>query len=374
MRVKIQGFLNNNHSWAIVNQNIGRALIKKGHQVDFIPTDQGEAFPDDLKPHLRENINEFYSVAISYTAPINWQHYLSGATKNKFGLWTWEYRGSLDKNGNRYPTFPPGFAKCHQYVDKILAPSNFARDTFLDNKVSADKVIVVPHGIDFEQFSTTAKYPLQTKRKYKILANIAQPHLRKNIPSLFESFGRAFTNKDDVCLVCKVYLKNKKDDGSQLDVDFWKIFNDFKKKYPNHAPIEVINKFIPNIAELYNACDILYTTSFCEAYYMPGCEVFGADRIFNICPNYGGQLDFLNDQNSLLITGKEIQADRRMQYWTPNVQAVVFQVNLDDACQKLQYAIKNYDDLSKKFIPEMEKVKIKYSWDVVVDQILGLCE
>lgn len=372
MKVKIQGFLGQLHSWAIVNQNIAREFIRRGHEVHLISTDGLKHLPPDLVPFIRSQPDRDYDFQCSYTAPVNFSNYLSYGSKNKFGIWVYEFRGSLDNNNVRIPTFPQGFTRYCSFPDKILAPSSFARDIFLDNKVPEHKVTVIPHGINLEEYESKEIYPVQTKRKYKILANIAQPHLRKNLPGLFEAYGRAFKkNNDDVCLVCKVYLDNKKKDSSSFDVNFWDILNDFKKKYPNHAPVEVINKFIPNITTLYNACDIVFTMSLAEGFYMPGLEAMCLNKI-NIAPNYGGQLDFMNNQNSLLINGKEIRADKRMQYWNSNVQAVVFEPDVDCAAEKLKNAVKNYDVLLNEYKLSMQQIKIQYSWKNVVDKIMNL--
>jgi glycosyltransferase involved in cell wall biosynthesis len=106
---------------------------------------------------------------------------------------------------------------------------------------------------------------------------------------------------------------------------------------------------------------------------MPGLEGFAANKIV-VAPRYGGQLDYMNDDNSILIEGKEIRADMRMQYWEPSPYAKVFEPNTDDCATKLKDLIKNYDDYFKKFSPKMQELVKKYSWTKVAERIVGLCQ
>ena len=116
---------------------------------------------------------------------------------------------------------------------------------------------------------------------------------------MFEAYGRAFNNKDDVCLTMKVVPK-REGSPQPFDVDFYQILKDFKLKYPKHGEIEIITDFIEDIALLYNSCDAVFTMSHGEGFYLPGLETLGASKL-NIAPKHGGQLDFLSDQNFYLL-------------------------------------------------------------------------
>lgn len=360
MKVCFEQFLSKNHSWSIVGQSLARSLIRAGHEVDLKSTNGYEHFPEDLKPYVKEQLHQNYDMQLSYTAMINFPNYLSHGNKNRFGIWNYET-----------PILPEGFAKFYKATSKFLPSSEFSKQIFMQNHIPEEHMTVVPHGIDLEQFKTTEKFPLKTNKKYKILANIAQPHIRKNIPGLLEAFGKAFTKNDDVCLVAKVVIKSKKE--MQFEVSFLDVLSDFKKRYPNHAQIEIINQFIPNIATLYNACDIVFSMTHTECFWLPGIESFAANKL-TIVSNYGGQLDFMNENNSLLVNGKLERAPRAMQYWVSSPYAATFIPNIDEAAVKLKYAVQNYDELLQKFSPSMKETASKLTWDHAVDQIIGLCK
>ena len=281
----------------------------------------------------------------------------------------------------------------------MLPSSQFASDIFIKNGVPKEKVVTVPHGINIDEYSSKEVYNLKTTKSRKILANIAQPHIRKNLEGLFESFGRAFNKNDDVCFVVKVSakkveenkplkfiksiraakkvnLKKQKEETGKVhsfDVDFWSIYNNFCKKYPNHAEVEIISDFLPTMVPLYNAVDIVYTMTRAECFYLPGLEGLVTDNLV-IAPNWGGQLEYLNKGNSLLISGKEVRAPKDMQYWTSSPYAAMFEPDIDDGAAKLQLAVNNYDNLISKFRPGMVEQVVRLTWDNVAKQIVNLCE
>jgi glycosyltransferase involved in cell wall biosynthesis len=377
MKICWFGYLSKNHSWSLVGQNICRELIKLGHHVDMFSTNGNTYFPEDLKPNLKGFIEENvqanentigkivngkldnnYDCQLSYTALKNFDNYFRLGNKNRFGIWNYETT-----------VLPKAFAKYANSVDKVLPSSEFSKRVFTDNGMDPNKQIIIPHGVHLDRFSNLGKYPLKTKKKYKILANIAQPHLRKNLPGLFDSYGKAFTKEDDVCLVLKV---SKKSPQPGNDISFNDIYNNFRNSYKGHGEVEVIDEFIVDIETLYNSCDIVITMSHAECFWMPGLEGFAANKIV-VAPRYGGQLDYMNDDNSILIDGKEIRADMRMQYWEPSPYAKAFEPSTDQCAEKLKDLVKNYDDYFKKFSPKMRGLVQDYTWTKVAERIIGLC-
>ena len=377
MKVCWFGFLGKNHSWSIVAQNLSRELIRMGHKVDLFSTNGIEHFPEDLKPYLKGFVEETntvtadnfyenvaskldrrYDMQLSYTALRNFCNYFVRGDKNRFGIWNYETT-----------ILPTAFAKYYKCVDKVLPSSQFSKKVFTDNGMPVDHQIVVPHGIYLDRFANLGKYPLNTQKKYKILANIAQPHLRKNIPGLLRAYGKAFTKKDDVCLVLKV---SRKSPTPGFDVPFNDIFARWQKEFPQHAEVEIIDKFIVDIETLYNACDVVFTMTHAECFWMPGLEGFAANKVV-VAPRYGGQLDYMSDENSILIDGREIRADNRMQYWEPSPYARVFDPDVNRAAEKLRHLITNYDDYLKKFSPGMQEIANKFTWENAAKQIVSLC-
>lgn len=370
MRVIFRQFFGTNHSWAVVGKALAKAFIERSHHVDIFSTNGIQYFPDDLKPNLigyQDGATLYgklpdnnYDMAFSYTALKNAPQYLQHSKKNRFLMWVYEW-----------PILPLGFAKHHQSTDLILAPSNFAKHGFITSGIPENKIVVIPHGIDQEQFNTTEIYPLKTKKATKIFVNIGQSHRRKNIEGIFKSYCAAFTNKDDVCLVAKI-SKNRME--NPFDIDALKTMATIKERYGNKVPeIELIQDYVPNIATLYNACDLTLCISHSEGFGLVPLEALFAGKI-SICSRYGGMLDFLNDENSILVNGKILPSPISYQYWQGSFKNTHFVPDMADMIDKLKYAVSNKDKLNEKVKAYRETIRHKYSWDTIAKQITDLCQ
>jgi glycosyltransferase involved in cell wall biosynthesis len=375
VKVLIRQFLGKNHSWCVVGWGIARALKASNHDVELFSTDGVQHLPNDLKDSLIGYVEEgkphqvhgrlpapSYDCQISYTAMKNFPIYLSNGNKNRFGIWCFEWAGAN--------VLPTGFAKHYKSCDYILAPSNFAKQVFIDSGVPERVVQVIPHGIDVAQYQQDSIIKLPTNKKFKILANIAQNHKRKNIPGLLTAFGKAFTIKDDVCLILKA---KHKEITNQFEVSLKNCLNNFQQQFPNHAEIKIFNEFLEDISTLYRSVDAVYTMSHTEGYYFPGLEAAAAGKI-NIAPKWGGQLDFLNDNNALLINGKEGRADPTSLYWESKPNAKWFVPSVDDAVEKLRYAYANYQELNEQVEKQKITIHNNFNWNKIAADIIGLCQ
>ena len=377
MRIKIQQFLfGKSHSWSVVGQNLGRELLRQGHNVEFISTDgvDPKYIPDDLRSHLKEAPTGSYDMQLSYTAPHNWPAFMSHGTKNRFCIWNYEYNSKTIDNSTR--SLLQGYGKFYKSCDLVLPSSNFTKEVFKNMLIPEDKMVVVPHGINLSDFESSDKISLRTKKKTKILLNVAQPHRRKALPLAFESFGKAFTKNDDICFVAKVMKDNNgsshQKEKNSFDVDFTSIVKTFESKFPNHAEVEYMYGYVKNISDIYKACDINFSATHAECWHLPSLEALACGLI-NVVPRYGGILDFCNDNNSLLIDGNTVRVPREHQYWLFNPYAVHFEIDIPNAVKKLQYAVQNCEDLKSSCSEYSKNTASKFTWDNAAKQILDLC-
>ncbi len=374
MRILIKQFLGKLHSWSVFGWGIAESLIKAKHEVHLFSTDGIKHLPINLKSNLigytEENAPKIfgkspdknYDCQISYTALKNIPHYLCNGSKNRFNCWAFEWAG---KN-----VLPTGFAKNYKYCDKLLVPSQFVKSIYMDSGIPESVIEIVPHGVSENYINNTSTIKLPTTKKFKLLANIAQNHKRKNIPGLLEAYGKAFNKNDDVCLIIK---GKEKPITQQFEISLNSYLSDFNRKFPNHAEIKVYSEFLPDISSLYRSIDATFSLPYCEGFYFPGLESIISGKLA-IAPNWGGQIDFLNSSNSLLIDGTEERADPTSMYWENKINAIWFKPSIEDAVNKLQYAYHHFQSLNSKI--ELQRIGLynRYSWDAVTQQIMGLCK
>jgi glycosyltransferase involved in cell wall biosynthesis len=370
MKILIRQFLGANHSWGVIGREMARALLKKQHDVKLYSTDGIDHLPRDLMPYLigysdgnpsgkmyGNQPGPNYDACISYTCMKNFSRYLSHSKKNRFGIWSYEWAGV-----NALPT---GFAQQHVYCDTLLPPSESSMETFANSGVPKNKMQVLSHGINGAQFGQATTISLPTKKKFKILSNIAQNHKRKNISGLLTAYGKAFTIDDDVCLLLKARPKRA---VQTFDIDLNEYLNSFYKQFPKHAEVKLITNYIDDISVLYRSIDAVFTMSHTECFYIPGLEGLASGKV-NICPNYGGQKDFLTTDNSLLIEGDEVEAEPTSMYWEQKRGTKWFMPNMESAIEQLRKAYSDFSLLNAELEKQRMNICDHYDWSKIVDQI-----
>jgi len=374
MKVLIRQFLGKNHSWSVVGWGIANALIKQGHEVHLFSTDGVQHLPNNLRSHIvgftEENQpkvfgrlpDKEYDCQVSYTAMKNFPIFLGNGNQNRFGIWCYEWFGNN--------ILPMGFAKHYKFCDWLCSPSNFVKnEIFIKNGIPESAIQVIPHGINTDQYQQDTKIILPTKKKFKLLANIAQNHIRKNIPGLLDAYGKAFTNNDDVCLILKA---KDKPVVAPFEVSLNDCLKTFNQKYPKHAEVKIFSEFLPDISALYRSVDAIYTMSYGEGFYFPGLEGLAAGKL-SIAPDHGGHVDFLNNQNALLVKSVPERANPKSMYWEPKPDAMWYKPDIDSAVSQLRHAFQNYESINQVVESQREYIFDTYNWTTITSQITNLC-
>lgn len=369
-------------SWAYVMDRLMHAFEELGHNT-YVASTNGLADASEVaQKRLVESIlklseygpgKKAIDIDITYTVPQNFPQRFLANSKNKCAIYNYEVT-----------YWHPQWRKFYHLVDYYFPSSNFSAEVFCVNGVPPEKTFVIPHGVDTSIFNPDIpKVKLNTKKKFKFVSVVA-PHFRKNIELLLEAYCEAFTAKDDVCLVLKTKLYKHSDGKYDMQKNpkgrkaFEIVVGDiFKKLYKRHGKnipeIEILNGHVEHVASIYNACDCHITTTGAEGFGMPLLESM-ACGLMNIAPNYSGQLDFMNKDNSLLIDTKMRHAIPFEQYWTFNPKSKIGQADKKHTIELMRKAYKEHDTLMEKFKPNMDKIVEEFSWTNASQKIVDVVE
>ena len=177
-RIVWEGDQAGTHSYGLVNRALCEALARRGNDVTVAPTGASVSSPGSADVWVR----------------MTWPPVLTSPPAGRFVLiQPWEF-GSL----------PAAWvAAINERVADNWAHSRAVRDCYLDSGIPADRVHVVPLGVDPDLFRPgAAPVPLPTRKRVKFLF-VGGTIRRKGFDLLLEAYGRAFTAADDVCLVVK---------------------------------------------------------------------------------------------------------------------------------------------------------------------------
>jgi glycosyltransferase involved in cell wall biosynthesis len=179
-------------------------------------------------------------------------------------------------------------------IDQVWVPSHFVRAAFLEAGLPPARIAVVPNGVDTHRCHPNArKVNLPTRKSFKFLF-VGGPFWRKGFDILLEAYRKAFTARDDVCLVIKSAPEFWTTAGTQRLAEF---------RARTAAP-EIISIIQPldqqRMAGLYASCDCLVHPYRAEGFAM--CVAEGmASGLPVIVTGAGATADFCNPQTAFLL-------------------------------------------------------------------------
>jgi glycosyltransferase involved in cell wall biosynthesis/predicted O-methyltransferase YrrM len=294
------------HSFAVVNRAMCSHLLQRGHALSVLPSPHpqfAERAPDGSPPPARYRVIEpEVAIASGALAESFYRRLPSPAihvrhqwppcfTPPAAGHWVivqpWEY-GSLPKSW---------VAPMSNLVDEVWAYTHYVRDCYLAAGVPADRVHVVPVGVDCRRFHPQApRLALPTSKRFKFLFVGGTLH-RKGIDVLLAAFSQAFTSQDDVCLVIKDMGTGTFYQGQTAGP----LIGHYQQQ-PGAAEILYLDRSLSEeqLAGLYAACDCLVHPYRGEGFGLPIAEAMACGLPVVVTAG-GAADDFCNEENAWLI-------------------------------------------------------------------------
>ena len=282
------------HSLALINRELSLRLIDAGYEVSIIPYEKDE-FGPEIDPRF-EKIAERTNKPLTGKADIHIRHkWPPDFEPPADGYWVmiqpWEF-GSLPKDW---------ISPMRTLLDEMWVPSSFVRECYIRSGIPAERVFVVPNGVDVDRFHPdAAPLKLATKKRFKFLF-VGGTIARKGIDILLEAYTSTFTSADDVCLVikdmgAKTFYQGQT--AGQMIAGY--------QSAPHAPEIEYIEHMLNDgeLAGLYRACDCLAHPYRGEGFGLPIAEAM-ASGLPVIVTGYGAALDFCHDRIAYLIPARE---------------------------------------------------------------------
>jgi glycosyltransferase involved in cell wall biosynthesis len=199
---------------------------------------------------------------------------------------------------------PDGWARLLEGWQAVWVTSRHNREVFIKGGVAPSRLRLLGQTIDFDAFDPGVEpYPLDAPEGHLVfLANFDFSE-RKGWRQLLEAWTRAFHRHDPVCLVLKTGSVARFDAGFVREAIL-----DFLRRHRRgggHARVGMIARMLPaaDLPRLYAAADIYVSASRGEAWGRAYMEAM-AMGLPTVGTRYGGNLDFMSDQNSWLVGGR----------------------------------------------------------------------
>jgi len=284
------------HSYAQVNRELCLRLIQRGCDLSLTPAKarHAESPPlsgqETLERHFHRPLRGPIAAHVRHQWPPSF-------TPPPEGHWViiqpWEF-GSVPRSW---------VEPISSRVDELWAYSRFVRECYIAGGVPAERVHVVPLGIDPNRFYPGAEsFPLKTTKPFRFLFVGGTIH-RKGIDVLLKAYTQAFTANDPVCLVVKdlggasFYRgQTARERINELRAD------------ATMPEIEYLDQELGDneLAGLYNACHCVVQPYRGEGFCLPIAEAM-ACGLPVIVTGHGPALDYCTEENAFLIPARIVR-------------------------------------------------------------------
>lgn len=271
--------------------------------------------------------------------------------------------------------------KC-KMADEIWLPSLSNMEAFGKADTGDIEIIYMPLGVDTELYK-----PLELTEEQRSIFNIKPRSfvflclcgwsLRKGVDVMLRAYLQQFTASDDVTLLIAA-----RKDGSTNKENIDSIRNDIKKYINMYCPTPENPPHIIHIGDVMEekTLPILYNMSNCfilpsrgEGFGLPYCEA-GACEIPVIATRCGGQLDFLNDDNSFLVDidgysvgNQEIRC--LSSYYEDAPFAVIGENGVNQMKEHMQFIVNNYGEAKVRAGKLRKNLEENFTWQHLVDRV-----
>lgn len=296
----------NTSGYAALSRHVVRALVASGLSVRIEPRDDDEAMRRACLESPREG-------AV-------WRRALRrrgrpGAYVCCYTPADWDARSIFHRRRLEHPGFqayvgvtmfetdrlPAGWIEACAAFDEIWVPSRFNLASFTRAGVPADRLQVVPIGIDADRYDPAKVEPLALpgQRDFTFLS-VFDWSRRKGWDVLLEAYALAFRARDAVRLVLRT--SGRRRGPGDLATVVAATFERLGVAPEERPAVLLLEEALPedDMPRLYRAADAFVLPTRGEGWGLPLMEAMAAGLPV-IATRWGAQLDFLNDDTGFLI-------------------------------------------------------------------------
>lgn len=348
IRVELQGEFLAGHSFSNVNErlaerlgcddDISLSIVPRFDLPDIsVKTSKRACY---LQPLLDRQFQDGPQVVIRHAYPPDW-------TAVKQAKWVhiqpWEF-GFLPKN----------WIEPLKKVDEIWVPSHYVRRVYERSGVSAEKIQVIPWGVDPAIFNVKAVPRLLDNCKSFRFVFVGGTIARKGFDIALQAYLEEFSEHEDVSFVIKdigvstVYrYANSRD----------RILSEIRPGNPHIAYFE--SEMSPGqLASFYSACHCLVAPYRGEGFGLPIIEAM-ACGVAPIVPRGGPSDDFVDDQTGFLLNAEEVGCSHPEIMCEPPTE---FVVSIPELRIVMRKAFQDRTLTAKLGQQAAQKIKSSYSW------------
>ncbi len=353
--VILEGHFLEHSSLARINREIGMSLVQSSDiEAALEPSTHGCVSPQAIAGGdlIRQAMN-CHPERLDLTIRHRWPPDFSRPVRGKLAvILPWEY-GAVPR---------VWINQINQNVDELWVPSRFVRDIFVHCGVPAERVYVIPNGIDPNLF--TPKGPTsrpQGARRFVFLF-VGGAIRRKGIDLLLEAYSQAFEPGEDVTLLITALGAQAAYQHNSL-VD--KVTGFTLDPTVPHAEAVTDELDDATLASLYRGCDAFVLPYRAEGFCMPALEAMACGKPV-ITTAVGPSQDFCTTATAYLVAA---QATRVPDTPPPFGELVGdftwFEPDAGELARTLRRVYEKREEAARRGTAAAEKVHASFRWSAI---------
>ena len=238
-------------------------------------------------------------------------------------------------------------------LDELWVPTQWQKQISIEQGYPANKIFVIPEGVDGRTFKPTSRP--QKKNKFTFII-VGRWDYRKGVKESIEGFLKAFPNNDEVELLLNV--------ENPYPVDGMNSTEERLKHYNLEDPRIKILKFLDRkqyIKLLQNA-NVLISCARSEGWNLPLIEALacGTPSIYTKC---SGQLEFTENKGlGVDILGEEPATNNENLSYEHNIPGNFYTPDINDLVKKIKDSYNNYNLWKKWHLQRSKIIREEFSW------------
>ncbi|HEY4246637.1 MAG TPA: glycosyltransferase [Lacunisphaera sp.] len=350
------------------NREISLELMRRGHQLTLSPgngpfhIEEFDLLQNPKFLELAERFHHPFSRAVDINVCSRWHPIFNEQPAARQILANPWWSGSIPVDWIR---------PINESVSEIWVPSNFVRENFIAGGIEANRVCVVPMGVDPEVFHPkAAPYPLKTRKGFKFLF-VGETSPRRGFDTLLGAYVGTFSRKDDVCLV----VKDMDCEDYYAKLGLRRVVEECRKN-PLSPEIEYITTMLPDadLAGLYTACDCFVQPHRTASSGLAVMEAMACDLPV-IATNFGGVKDFATSETAYLIPGKTVcQRPAKIGHWNVAGDQLHAEVDKKALAERMSHVVRHAGESRRFGALSGHHIRENFTWKKSADIVLGRME
>lgn len=267
-------------------------------------------------------------------------------------------------------------------MDEVWVATNYGKKIFENSNVYPP-IKVMPLGVDINRYNSEAGVMDfgSSMNDFKFLS-VFRWSYRKGYDLLLRAYLEEFDSSDNVSLLLvSRAVECPEAVGSQKIVeDFQAIKNTINKSEGEFPHVALYTKPIKekDMPKVYNSCDAFSLISRGEGFGLPYCEA-ASTGLPIIASNCSGHTDFLNDDNSFLVSpesyvtaktnGKMARMAKLCRFYENQTFPYFGESSINLTKDHMRYVYENPDKAQKKAEKLKSLIQNNYTWDMSVDRV-----